>query len=78
MKSKTLARARELLMGRRIVDVRFLTEEEVDDNWPRSPIILELDNGSFIVPTSDPEGNDAGCLEVGTRENDHYVLPPSG
>jgi len=37
--------------------------------WPRSSVVLILDNGAGVAVLSDSEGNDAGALEV---------LPPDG
>jgi hypothetical protein len=55
------------LAGRTITAVRPLMPEERDVfGWPRrvgaGGIALELDDGSVIVPSQDPEGNGAGAL----------------
>lgn len=52
-----------VLLGRTIVKVRYMTPEERDDQmWTHRAIVLELDNGVIVYPSSDDEGNDAGVL----------------
>jgi hypothetical protein len=51
------------LVGRKIVDIRYLTVEEAEmSGWNNQPICLFLDNGEWIVPMSDDEGNDGGAM----------------
>ena len=54
---------RPMLVGRTIASVRYMSDEERDlFGWTRSPIVLELDDGLALWPSSDDEGNDAGAL----------------
>lgn len=55
------------LIGKTVVGVRELDQYECDQFlWsPRRrkvAFVLELNDGSFLVPSSDPEGNDPGHL----------------
>lgn len=51
------------LAGRTIVKARYMTKRELKKiDWPRSPLVLELDDGSLLYPSSDDEGNRAGAL----------------
>ena len=51
------------LVGRKIVQVRWMTKEEADESyWDYQPVILILDDGTSIFPMSDDEGNQAGSL----------------
>ena len=56
------------LIGRTITGVRHLTSAEVEQIWGMpigygsTPLVIELDDGSEIIPVSDPECNDAGAL----------------
>ena len=51
------------LVGRKIVEVRWMTKEEADESyWDYQPVILILDDGTSIFPMSDDEGNSAGSL----------------
>ena len=61
--------ANKLLLGRKIVGVRYMTEAEAEDfGWHSKGIVLTLDNGVHIMPSADDEGNDAGAL-FSTDEN---------
>ena len=55
--------AAKYIRGRRIIEVRYMTEKEVEDlGFRRAGIVLILDNGHFIFPSMDDEGNDCGAL----------------
>ena len=56
--------ANKILLGRKIVKISWLTEEEADKGfgWHKRPVALELDDGTTIVPQMDDEGNDGGAL----------------
>lgn len=55
--------ASDLLKGRKIVAVRYLTNAEMDElGWDDRPVVLELDNGLLVYPSRDDEGNGAGAL----------------
>ena len=58
------------LVGRTIVNVRWMTDEERDvAGWDSTPITLQLDDGTLLWPSMDDEGNDAGALfvQAGTK-----------
>ena len=58
-----IERAEKLLLGRKIVKIEYMSEEEIKDaGWYSSPICLQLDDGSWIYPQRDDEGNDGGAL----------------
>lgn len=66
------------LVGRRIVGVRALTPEEARAaHWyvgPMTPaLVVELDDGGFLIPQSDVEGNQPGWLMFapGTEPDEH-------
>jgi len=68
------AEARKLLVGRTIAAVRYMTEEESEDSdFDSSPIVIIFDDGSYIFPMRDDEGNDAGALA--TSNEDTPTLP---
>ena len=56
--------ANKILLGRKIVKIHWLTEEEADKGfgWYKRPVTLELDDGTAIIPQCDDEGNDGGAL----------------
>ena len=68
-------KARELLLGRKIVSVEWMTDKEADDlDWYSRPVCLLLDNGTWIYPQRDDEGNDGGALFVAASK-EHETLP---
>ena len=51
------------LVGRKIVEVRWMTKKEADENyWDYQPVLLILDDGTALCPMSDDEGNEAGSI----------------
>lgn len=61
--------AKELLVGRTIVEVGYVTDSEMSLNgWNRRPISFKLDNGTWLIVLTDNEGNDGGALQVITNE----------
>lgn len=55
--------ATKQLIGRKIVTVRFMTEDEArDQGFTSRPIMLIFDDGNWVAPQSDDEGNDGGAL----------------
>ena len=64
------------LIGKRIVGVRYLTKEETDASaWYRSPIAIELSDGSALVPQQDDEGNDGGALWIANSKGKEDLAP---
>jgi hypothetical protein len=56
-------KASALLVGKTIKSVRYLTREEyLNLGWHSSPVVLELEDGTLLFPSSDDEGNGAGAL----------------
>jgi len=57
------------LVGKKIVDARYLTRTEAEGmGFHSRPIVLIMDDGSTYFPSKDDEGNDAGSL-FGTDKN---------
>lgn len=55
--------ASALLLNRKIVKVRYFTEKERNDmGWYKRPVAFLLDNGIWVFPSADDEGNDGGAL----------------
>ena len=62
-------KARELLLNKKIVKVRYLTDEERDDlMWNNKPVMFMLDDETWIIPMADDEGNNGGALAIGETE----------
>jgi len=51
------------LVGKTIKEVRYMTDKEQENHgWFRKPLVIFFTDGSFIYPSRDDEGNDAGSL----------------
>ena len=62
------------LVGRIITYVEYLPRDEADENyWDSRPIAIKLDNGHWLMPMRDDEGNDGGAIS--TTFEDLPVIP---
>ena len=62
-------KANDLLVGRKIVKVEWMNDKEKDEiGWYSRPVCMQLDDGTWIFPMADDEGNDGGALAVGNSE----------
>ena len=71
-------KAEEYFLGKTIVKVEWMASGEVDDMmWNKSPMCLKLDDGSWIFPLADDEGNDGGALSHFNEFNKipNYTFP---
>lgn len=69
LKLQWAARIGSAITGKRIVEVRYMTDKEVEDlGWYSSAVVLVLDDGHMLFPSQDDEGNNAGSL-FSTYEN---------
>ena len=51
------------LVGKKIVQVRYLNKKEMDDlGWDQTPLVMFFNDGSYMFPSQDDEGNDGGSL----------------
>jgi len=67
----------QYLVGRTIVSVRLLDAAEREGlAWYLSPIVIELDDGSYLMPSKDSEGNAPGSLFAG-KGNEFWTLAPT-
>jgi hypothetical protein len=67
--------ARKFLLGKKIVSVRYMTDEEQAElQWDHKTIVLGMDDGSIWYPSSDDEGNGAGAL-LGNIGDESLGLP---
>lgn len=63
LKKTWAEKAKAKLEGRTIKAVRYLMPAEQEAlGWFRSSLVLFLDDGSYLFPSADDEGNDAGAL----------------
>lgn len=62
------SKAKQVLEGRTIKEVRYLTDEEMEMmGWYKRPIAFFLDNGEYCIVSCDDEGNDGGVIFYGTN-----------
>jgi len=64
--------ASKVLLGKTIVDVRYLNDKEMEMmGWYSRPVCFFLNDGTSCILSSDDEGNDGGVLFYG----ENGVLP---
>jgi hypothetical protein len=58
-----LDEAKKLLLHKRIVNVRYLTQEEADEmGWYERSVAFQTHDGLWFFPSRDDEGNGGGAL----------------
>lgn len=68
--------AKERLVGKQIKRVRYLTNEEAKGlDWYSRPVVIELNDGSLILPSRDDEGNDGGAMFGQSNQGDDWTFP---
>ena len=68
-------KARKLFEGKKIVSVRYMTEEEAEENDIEArPLCFKLDDGTIVIPLSDDEGNNGGAFQL-IKKDQSYLLP---
>lgn len=71
--------AKNVLLGKKIVKVQYMTEDETEDmGWHSRPIAFKLDDGTWVVAQCDDEGNDGGVLTYSHEDENKYddhVMP---
>ena len=69
-------KANSVLLNRRIVNVRYLTDEEMEAfGWRYKCVVLTLDDNTLVFPARDDEGNDAGSLHFMPEQGGGDVIP---
>lgn len=67
--------AQDKLVGRTIVSVRYMTDDEAEEwMWYKKPIIMKLDDGTELMLSCDDEGNDGGAMFGFTKEG-NFTFP---
>ena len=73
----------DLLVGKRIVEVRAMSPREMADRFWRDnyhglPVVLVLEDGTKVIPAKDHEFNEPGAIEIETVNGDAYSLVVGG
>ena len=63
LKNEWAEKLRKQLVGKTILNVRYMATQELD-GWYKAPIIIELNDGQALIPQMDDEGNDGGALYI--------------
>ena len=57
------------LVGRTIVKVEYMSSREAKESmWYSRPVCFLLDNGKWLYPMRDDEGNDGGAIGVASKD----------
>jgi len=65
-------KAERLLLGKRITKIEWMSKEETKTIlWNYSPVCIQLEDGTWIIPQSDDEGNEAGVLTISVPKKNH-------
>jgi hypothetical protein len=69
-------KAKEVLLGKTIVSVNYMTQEDADDmGWNKRPVVFKLSGGTICYLSCDDEGNDGGAMFLSDKKGNHDVLP---
>ena len=66
------------LLGQRIVRMHYMSKKDAEGlGWYKRPLMLMLENGTWIIPQQDDEGNDGGALWLmnNTKELKETLAP---
>jgi len=59
------------ILGQRIVRLRYMTKTEAKDfGWYYRPLMMQLENGTWLIPSKDDECNDAGSVHLINMERE--------
>ena len=58
-----IQRISKLLVGKKIVKVEYMNQADAEEQgWYKRPIQIKLEDGTWLTPSQDDEGNDGGTL----------------
>jgi hypothetical protein len=68
-------------VGLKVTEVRMMNKLELDaegweNSWGGFPVVLIFEDGSKVYASSDPEGNDSGCLFGMTKDGVGLMVSP--
>jgi len=66
---KWIERISKLLVGKKIVKIQYMSEKDAEEQgWDRRPIQMRLEDGTWLTPSQDDEGNDGGSLFTNSKD----------
>jgi hypothetical protein len=64
------------LLNKTIKMVRYMSDEEQEAmGWYHKPLVIQLDDGTLLIPSADDEGNEAGALFGQDSEGEQLIFP---
>ena len=68
--------AADKLLGKKIVKVEYFTYKEAEEcMWYCRPLCFQLDDGTWVYPMRDDEGNDGGAMAyIGKKANETFPV----
>ena len=68
--------AKKHLLGKTISQVRMLTQPEADKlGWSSGTLVIQLDDGTVLVPSADDEMNGPGALAGQSAKGEKLLFP---
>lgn len=68
--------AKKHLLGKTISQVRMLTRPEADNlGWSSGTLVIQLNDGTVLVPSADDEMNAPGALAGQSAKGDDLLFP---
>ena len=68
--------AKQILEGRKVVEVRYMNEEEAASfDWHERPLLIIFDDNTVIFASSDDEGNSGGAIFGQSDAMNDLVIP---
>ena len=74
LEQQWIQRISKLLVGKKIVKVEYMNQTDAEEQgWYKRPIQIRLEDGTWLTPSMDDEGNDGGALF--TSDEDLPTIP---
>ena len=59
------------ILGQRIVRLRYMTKTEAEGfGWYSCPLMMQLENGTWLIPSKDDEMNDGGAMSLNNKDRE--------
>jgi hypothetical protein len=72
------AKAKQVLVGKTITSARYITQDEADEfGWSKRSLLIGFNDGSYIMPMMDDEGNDGGSIQGHNGANNSDMSFPT-
>ena len=79
IKDNWYKKASKVFLGRKIVKIEWLSDKEMNEmGWYNRPICLLLDDGTWIFPMADDEGNNGGALATTNKMEETFPVFSEG